>query len=88
MLVFQLPPPWEQSGMFVSAGDRYQPLSEAVRRAVLKIALKSDYTHVLIDVLVGSTCVFLCVHVCVCARESQIPWQFRCTVLLLCDVGP
>ena len=45
--------------MLVSVGAYYEPLSDAVRQAVIEHALKSDYRVMHIDVLVGLVCVYV-----------------------------
>ena len=45
--------------MIVRVGAYYEPLSDAVRQAVIENALKSDYRVFHIDVLVGLVCVYV-----------------------------
>ena len=45
--------------MLVSVGAYYEPLSDAVRQAVIEHALKSNYRVMHIDVLVGLLCVYV-----------------------------
>jgi len=69
--------------MLVSVGAYYEPLSDAVRQAVIEHALKSDYRVMHIDVLVSFVYEYVCSHLCVAHRDQTLPIKADNWLLLL-----